>query len=359
MQRHQFPHGRGGTAQPQNRFESTVHVPDYAHFEGDEEFLEELRSVPTEFLADKSQSIVSENDSPDLGFRYSLNPYRGCEHGCAYCYARPTHEYLGFNAGIDFESKIVVKERAPELFHEWLARDGYEPGPIMFSGVTDCYQPAERRLELTRRCLQVAQEFGQPVCIVTKNALVVRDLGILTEMAARQLCAVAVSLTSLDPEFTATLEPRTSRPLARLRAMKALSDAGVPVTVMTAPIIPGLNDSELPKLLEAAKDHGATSAGYVLLRLPWTVKPVFLDWLERTQPTKKSRILKLIQSTRDGKLYQSEFGVRGRGTGPIAEQIEQTFRIFKQKLGLNEPRRGLSLDHFRPPLPKSGQLRLF
>jgi DNA repair photolyase len=178
-------------------------------------------------------------------------------------------------------------------------------------------------------------------------------------MATRQLCSVAVSLTSLDPEFTATLEPRTSRPPARLRAMKALSDAGVPVTVMTAPIIPGLNDSELPNLLEAAKDHGATSAGYVLLRLPWTVKPVFLDWLERTQPTKKSRILKLIQSTRDGKLYQSEFGVRGRGTGPIAGQIEQTFRIFRQKLGLNEPRRGLSLDHFRPPLPKSGQLRLF
>jgi DNA repair photolyase len=229
----------------------------------------------------------------------------------------------------------------------------------MMSGVTDCYQPAERRFELTRRCLQVAAEAGQPICMVTKNALVLRDLDILSDMAARNLVSVAISLTSLDPNFTATLEPRTSRPPARLRAMKTLSDAGVPVTVMTAPIIPGLNDSELPRLLEAAKDHGATSAGYVLLRLPITVKPVFLDWLNRTQPTKKDRIIGLIQSTRNGGLYQSEWGVRQRGTGQIAEQIEQTFRIFRHKYGLDAPRRGLSIDHFQPPLPKSGQLRLF
>lgn len=352
------PHGRGGTAQPPNRFEPVDRVPDWAHFEGDDEFLAELRSVPTEFVTDSSQSIISENNSPDLGFRYSLNPYRGCEHGCAYCFARPTHEYLGFNAGIDFETKIVVKDRAPELFREWLSREKYEPQVIMFSGVTDCYQPAERRLELTRRCLQVAQEFGQPIAVITKNALVVRDLDILAEMASRNIASVAISLTSLDPEFTATLEPRTSRPHARLRAMKTLSDAGIPVTVMAAPIIPGLNDSEIPQLLAAAKDHGATSAGTVLLRLPITVKPVFLDWLERTQPTKKDRILSLIKSTRDGGLYQSEFGVRGRGTGPIADQIRQTFEIFRTKYGLNQ-RRPLSIDQFHPPLPTSGQLRLF
>lgn len=252
------PHGRGGTAQPPNRFQPVVSVPDYAHFDGDEEFLEELRSIKTEFLVDSSQSIISQNDSPDLKFRYSLNPYRGCEHGCAYCYARPTHEYVGFNAGIDFESKVLVKERAPELLREWLSRDGYEPQPIMFSGVTDCYQPAERRFQLTRRCLEVAAEFGQPVCVITKNALVLKDLDLLASMAAKNLVSVALSLTSLDPEFTKTLEPRTSRPLARLRTMRELSDAGVPVTVMTAPIIPGLNDSEIPRLLEAARDHGAT-----------------------------------------------------------------------------------------------------
>lgn len=353
------PHGRGGTAQPANRFEKISSEPDYADFDGDDEFLEELRTVSTEFISDRSQSIVSENDSPDVGMRYSLNPYRGCEHGCAYCYARPTHEYLGFNAGVDFESKIVVKERAPELFRDWLARDGYQPEPIMFSGVTDCYQPAERRFRLTRQCLQVASEAGQPVCLVTKNALVLRDVDVLSAMAERNLVSVAVSLTSLDPQFTSTLEPRTSRSPARLRAMRTLSAAGIPVTAMIAPVIPGLNDNEIPRLLEAARDHGATGAGCVLLRLPITVKPVFLDWLERTQPTKKERIITLIQSTRGGGLYQSDFGKRMRGTGPIAEQIQQTFQIFRKKFGLDQPSKELAVDQFRPPQPQRGQMRLF
>ncbi len=353
------PHGRGGTAQPPNRFQSTAAVPDYAHFEGDAEFLEELRTVPTEFLVDNSQSIVAENSSPDLNFRYSVNPYRGCEHGCAYCYARPSHEYLGFNAGLDFETKVMVKERAPELLRDWLSRKNYEPQPIMFSGVTDCYQPAEREFQLTRRCLEVAAEFGQPICIITKNALVARDLDLLSDMARRNLASVAISLTSLDPNFTATLEPRTSRPHARLRAMRELSTADVPVSVMTAPILPGLNDSEIPQLLAAARDHGATGAGYVLLRLPLTVKPVFLDWLERTQPTKKDRILSLIQSTRNGQLYSSQWGERQRGTGQIAEQVQRTFEVFRAKYGLNQPHRELSTAHFQVPLPKSGQLRLF
>jgi DNA repair photolyase len=353
------PRGRGGTARPANRFENVVRVPDFADFEGDDEFLDELQRVPTEFLSDRSQSIVSENASPDIPFRYSLNPYRGCEHGCAYCYARPTHEYLGFNAGIDFESKIVVKERAPELFREWLARDDYRPEPIMFSGVTDCYQPAERRFQLTRQCLEVASEAGQPICIVTKNALVARDLDILQSMAERNLVQVGISLTSLDPGVTATMEPRTSRPAARLRAMQALSASGVPVLAMIAPVIPGVNDSEIPRLLEAAREHGATQAGYVLLRLPITVKPVFLDWLERTHPSKRERVLGLIQSTREGKLNSAEFGARMRGKGPLAEQIEQTFRVFRRKFGLDGPRRELSIDQFRPPQPRSAQLRLF
>lgn len=353
------PHGRGATSQPINRFASNIAVPDYANFEDDAEFLAELRAVPTEFLVDDSQSIISENQSPDLPFRYSLNPYRGCEHGCAYCYARPTHEYLGFTAGLDFETKILVKSKAPELFREWLARDGYLPEPIMFSGVTDCYQPAERRFQLTQRCLQIADEAGQPIGIVTKNALVVRDLDLLAKMARRNLVQVGISLTSLDPEFTARLEPRTSRPSARLRAMQVLSDAGVPVLAMIAPVIPGLNDHEIPSLLQAARDQGATSAAYVLLRLPITVKPVFLDWLERMAPTKKDRVLGLIRSTREGNLSSAKYGTRMRGTGIIAEQIEQTFRLFQQKYGLDNHRAVLSADHFQSPRPRSGQLRLF
>jgi DNA repair photolyase len=351
--------GRGSQIEPQNRFVRVQSVPDWADFDGDAEFLAELQRVQTEFLPDKSQSLVSENSSPDVPFRYSVNPYRGCEHGCAYCYARPTHEYLGMNGGLDFESRIVVKERAPELLQDWLARDHYVCEPIMFSGVTDCYQPAERRYELTRRCLEVALKCRQPVTLITKNALIVRDLDLLAEMAQHQLVHAALSITTLDAELARTLEPRTSRPDARLRAIRELSAAGVPMSVMTAPIIPGLNDSEIPALLEAAQAAGARRAGYVMLRLPWSVRPVFLEWLERAAPNHRERVLAALRSVRDGELTSSQFGERMRGNGPRAEQIQQTFQLFARKLGLTGEWPRLRTDLFVCPQPTTGQRRLF
>lgn len=350
-------HGRGAQADPPNRFEA-IHAEREAELFVDEELAGE-RPVKTRFLIDHSRSIVSQNDSPDIPFRYSVNPYRGCEHGCAYCYARPTHEYLGFNAGLDFESRILVKDRAPELFRDWLARDDWSPEWIAFSGVTDCYQPIERRFELTRGCLQVAAECGQPIGIVTKNALVARDLDVLQPMAARHIVQVMLSVTTLDAELARTLEPRTSSPEARLRTIRELSAAGVEAGVMVAPIIPGLNDSEIPAILQAAREAGAVTARYILLRLPLTVRPVFTDWLAKALPTKKDKIESLIRQCRGGELNDSQFGRRQRGEGPIAEQIAQTFRVFAKKYELDRPLAPLDTSHFRPPTPTSGQLRLF
>lgn len=355
------PIGRGATIKPANRFLKIQVEDDFQHFEGDLEFIEKLRRIPTEYHVDDSQSILSENNSPDIPFRFSLNPYRGCAHGCAYCYARPTHEYLGWNAGLDFESKILVKERAADLLRERLRKKSWQCEPIMMSGVTDCYQPIERQLRLTRSCLEVAEEFCQPMGIITKNALVTRDIDILARLAARNLVRVAISLTSLDQSLTRTLEPRTSSPDARLRAIQELNDAGIPVTVMTAPVILGLNDNEIPSLLEAAKDHGATYAGYVLLRLPQTVKPVFLDWLARNVPTQQEKIESLIQQTRDGEMNQSQFGQRMRGTGVMADHLAATFKLFAKRYGLERTTPTLDCTQFRvPPTPSSPtQLRLF
>lgn len=351
--------GRGAQIEPPNRFERLNAVPDWADFDGDGEFIDALGRRDTRFLADLSRSIVSENDSPDVPFRYSVNPYRGCEHGCAYCYARPTHEYLGLNAGLDFETQIFVKERAPELLQDWLARDEWVPEEIAFSGVTDCYQPAERRFELTRRCLTVACAARQPAGIITKNALVVRDLDLLQPMAADGVVHVALSVTTLDADLARNLEPRTSTPVARLRAIRTLSDAGVPVRVMVAPIIPGLNDSEIPAILGAAREAGAIGAGYVMLRLPFAVKPVFLDWLDRALPLKKDRVVAYLQSVRGGKLTASEFGARMRGVGPLADQIRQSFQVFSRKLGFEQTWTPLRTDRFRRPQPVHGQRRLF
>jgi len=353
------PKGRGAAIRPANRFGETHALADLEHVANDPELLAELATSRTVYLPDASRSIISENDSPDLRFRYSLNPYRGCQHGCAYCYARPTHEYLGLSAGLDFEEKVFVKHEAAALLRDWLARGAYRPEPIMLSGVTDCYQPAERQFRITRSCLEVALEARQPITIVTKNALVTRDLDLLSEMAALNLVAVAISMTTLRAELVADLEPRTSRPEARLRALRQLSEAGVPTRAMVAPIIPGLNDSEIPAILEAVREAGARSAGYILLRLPYAVKPIFLDWLARTQPTHAERIESLIRSTRDGKLSNSEWGKRFRGTGQIAEQIQRTFEVFSRKHGLDSPQPPLDTSQFRPPVPTSGQLRLF
>jgi DNA repair photolyase len=349
----------GSRLDPPNRFEKTHSEPDYEHLEWDTEYLKEHQDRRIEYIADKSKSIISENNSPDIPFRYSLNPYRGCIHACSYCYARSSHEYLGYNAGLDFETKIVVKHDAPSLFRDFLARDAWTPEPITFSGVTDCFQPAEREFRLTRRCLEVALECYQPVGIVTKNALVLRDLKILKGLAAHKLVRVFVSITTLDAQLARDMEPRTSIPTARLRAIGILAEAGIPVGVMVAPIIPGLNDSEVPSILEAAKSAGAMTASYVLLRLPLTVEPVFQEWLERTQPLKAERVLGRVRETRGGRLNSSTWGERMVGSGEIANQIKQMFRLFKQKNGLDAKLPPQDCSHFRPPVPSSGQRRLF
>ena len=349
----------GSMIDPPNRFEKTHSVPDLEHLEWDEEYRHSLNDRKIEYLSDASKSIVSENKSPDIPFRYSINPYRGCIHGCSYCYARNSHEYLGFNAGLDFETKIIVKHNAAELFREFLSKDSWKPEEVVFSGVTDCYQPAERQFRLTRQCLEVALECRLPTGIVTKNALVVRDLDLLREMASLRLVNVNISITTLDPELARAMEPRTSIPSARLRAIQMLSQAGVPARVMVAPIIPGLNDAEIPSILAAAKEAGAFAAGSLLLRLPLTVEPVFREWLGRTQPLKLEKIEGLIRETRNGKLNNSEWGKRMKGTGPIAEQIRNLFKVFVKKYELDGKLPPRDFTQFRPPKPRSGQLRLF
>lgn len=350
----------GSNINPDNRFNSIHQADDFEHLDAEDlAVLEEGPRVPIQYISDSSQSIVSENDSPDIPFRFSLNPYRGCIHGCSYCYARPTHEYLGFSAGLDFETKIVVKEQAASLFREFLRRKTWQPEPIAFSGVTDCYQPAERHFELTRACLEIALQCRQPIGIITKNALVLRDLDLLTEMAKQRLVHVAISVTTLDPKLAGDMEPRTSIPAARIRAISELTQAGVPVRLMVAPIIVGLNDSEIPAILQAGKQAGAIAAGYQLLRLPWTVLPVFEEWLHRTQPLKADAVLSKIKSTRDGKMNDATFGRRMSGQGVFAEQVKSIFQLFQRKLGFTDELPERDCSRFEPPLPESGQLRLF
>lgn len=349
----------GSHLNPPNRFEKLHREADFEHLEWDQEHLREVQARPIEYVVDRSQTIVSENQSPDIPFRYSVNPYRGCIHACAYCYARPTHEYLGFNAGLDFETKIVIKPDAAELLRQFLGRKNWVSESIAFSGVTDCYQPAEREHRLTRQCLEVVSECKQAVSIITKNALIVRDLDLLAPMAKQRLVRTFVSVTTLDPKLARDMEPRTSIPEARLRAISMLASAGVPVGVMVAPIIPGLNDAEIPAILSAARQAGATAAGYVMLRLPLTVEPVFREWLERTQPNKVERVLERLREMRGGKLNQADFGARMVGSGVLADQIKQMFMVFRDKLGMGEKLPAVDTSLFTPPLPKTGQLRLF
>jgi DNA repair photolyase len=351
--------GRGAGIQPANPYLSVQLEKDLEHVEWDDEYLAELDRPTTQYLADESQSIVAENDSPDVGFRYSVNPYRGCSHGCSYCYARPGHEYLGMSAGLDFETKVLVKHRAPELLREFLAKPSWQPETIAFSGVTDCYQPAEREFRITRGCVAVAAECNQPIGVITKNALVCRDIDLFKQLAAHRAIRVSLSITSLDPNLARVMEPRTSSPDARLRALRELSAAGISTNVMVAPIIPGLNDSEIPAILTAAREAGAQQGGYVLVKLSSTVRPVFLDWLERNYPDKAERVKSLIRSTRGGRLSDSKFGRRQVGTGNLAELIASTFELWTKKLGLNDYHWPLNGDDFCPPSPTSGQLRLF
>jgi DNA repair photolyase len=294
-----------------------------------------------------------------VGFRYSVNPYRGCSHGCSYCYARPGHEYLGLSAGLDFETKVFVKYRAAELLRDFLARPRWRPETIAFSGVTDCYQPAERQFRITRACIEVAAECRQPIGIITKNALVVRDIDLLKRLAKHRAVRVSLSITTLDAKLARLMEPRTSSPEARLRALRELTQAGIRTNVMVAPIIPGLNDSEIPAILTAAREAGVQSAGYVLLKLSSTVRPVFLDWLARSYPDKSDRIQSLIRSVRGGKLNDSDFGSRQVGTGNLAELIADTFRLWCTKLGYSDDHLPLNCEAFEPPQSTRGQRRLF
>ncbi|MDA1231211.1 MAG: PA0069 family radical SAM protein [Planctomycetota bacterium] len=353
------PVGRGAADNPANRFLTVIHEADFEQLEFDDEFLRQLERPATRYFDDTSKSVISENDSPDIPFRYSLNPYRGCLHGCSYCYARPTHEYLGLSAGLDFETKIFVKRNAPKLFRDWLARPRYHCEPVMLSGVTDCYQPIERKLQITRQCLEVALEAKQPMSLITKNALVTRDIDLLSELAALGLSKVALSINSLDQELAKVLEPACSAPAARLEAIRKLSDAGIPVHVMVAPIIPGLNDNEMPAVLKAAAEAGARSASYIMVRLPLAVETIFIDWIRRHRPTHADKIDSRLRAVREGKLSQSEFRIRMRGTGPIAEQILALFKLSRQRCGLDTTLPASRTDLFKSPRASSGQMHLF
>lgn len=343
--------GRGAAHNPANRFER-LHVDRSGWHDPDDP------GPRTEVLSDRAKSIVVRNDSPDVGFDVGINPYRGCEHGCAYCYARPNHEYLGLSAGLDFESRIFVKREAPELLRRTLASPKWRPEPIMFSGVTDAYQPLERRLRVTRRCLEVLAEFRNPVGIVTKSYLVTRDVDILGELAAVNGAAVVLSVTSLRNEIQRSLEPRASSPGRRLGAIRVLADAGIPVGVNVAPVIPGLTDHELPAILEAAADAGATFASYILLRLPHGVKEIFTEWLENHAPDRKDKVLSRLRDLRGGKLYDARYAVRGRGEGPFADQIRDLFHVTRTKLGLDRSP-ALSVAAFRRPEQVRPQMDLF
>lgn len=339
--------GRGAAENPANRFERTRHEIDP---EADDPDLAEAQARPaTQFLPDASRSIVATNDSPDIPFDASLNPYRGCEHGCAYCFARPSHEYLGLSAGLDFETTILVKHDAPALLRKALASPRWTPKVLSVSGVTDAYQPVERKLRITRGCLEVLAEFRNPVAIVTKNALVARDADLLGGLARHHAAAVFLSVTTLDDDLARRLEPRTSPPSRRLAAIESLTAAGVPTGLMVAPVIPGLNDQEIPAILAAGAKAGARHAGYVPLRLPGAVGPLFEAWLDRHEPGRKAKILARVRSLRGGKLNDARFGDRMRGQGAFAAIIDAVFQASCRREGLNAERLRLSTDAFRRP----------
>ncbi len=337
---------------PVGRFERLDIVLDPAELGDDER-----RHVATKVFRDTTRTALAKNDSPDLPFSYSLNPYRGCEHGCPYCFARPSHEYLGFSAGLDFETQIVAKPDLPRRLSEAFQKASWVPQTIALSGNTDPYQPIERSLQITRGCLDVLLHHRNPVGLITKNALVTRDLDVLRELAALGLVRVTLSVTTLRDDLAGPMEPRASRPATRLRAVETLAEAGVPVGVNAAPLIPGLTDEELPAILRAAADAGATSAGYMMVRLPGAVAEVFEEWLRRTLPDRADRVLNRIREGKGGRLNDPRFGHRFRSDGPYADAIRQVFRAETRRLGLNRKRPPLATHHFRRLA--GGQMDLF
>jgi DNA repair photolyase len=347
--------GRGASWSPANRFERLhVDLTDI-DFVGVDPGAEERPRHETQYFRDGTKSVITRNTSPDVGFETSLNPYRGCEHGCIYCYARPTHEYLGFSAGLDFESKIMVKTSAPELLHAELESPRWQPQTLVMSGVTDPYQPIERKLRITRGCLEVLAKFRNPVAIITKNRLVTRDIDLLCELVKYKAIAVNLSVTSLDPNLQRVLEPRTTSPQGRLDTIRQLRSAGVPTGVMVAPVIPGLNDHEIPNILDACAKAGAQFAGYTIVRLPWAVAPLFEHWLEEHFPDRKEKVLTRIRHLRGNRINNSQWYTRMTGEGIFAEQIASLFEVSRRHAGIGE-RPKLSCDSFQR---STTQLRLF
>ncbi|MGE0023544.1 MAG: PA0069 family radical SAM protein [Hyphomicrobium sp.] len=347
-------HGRGARSNHSGRFESERRMT----YDDGWETLGELDAFRTEVTVEPARSIISRNKSPDISFGQSINPYRGCEHGCVYCYARPSHCYLGHSAGLDFETKLYAKTNAAELLEAELARKGYVPSSIALGANTDPYQPIERTYRITRAILEVLERASHPVGIVTKSALVVRDIDILERMAARGLAKVAISVTTLDRRIARAMEPRAATPPKRIEAVRSLTSAGIPVSVMVAPIIPALNDCEIERILDTAHEAGATGAGYVLLRLPLELKDVFREWLASEFPDRASHVVSLLRSMHGGQDYVAAFGERQTGRGPYAQQIALRFRLALKRLGMDQRRPPLRLDLFTPPVAKGGQMPL-
>jgi DNA repair photolyase len=347
--------GRGAMSNASGRFEPEAR----ATFDDGWDLAEDLPPLRTHVQDEAARTIITRNDSPDISFDRSINPYRGCEHGCIYCYARPSHCYLGHSAGLDFETQLYAKPNAAALLEKELAAPGYRPATMALGTNTDPYQPIERERRITRSVLEVLERTGHPVGIVTKSALVVRDIDILQRMAERGLAKVALSVTTLDRHLARRMEPRASTPSRRLDALRQLSEAGIPTAVMVAPVIPSLNDHEIESILTAAKTVGVQQAGYVMLRLPLELKDLFREWLATEVPDRANRVLHLLQSMHGGRDYVAAFGARGRGSGPYAEQVAARFRLALKRLQLNEQRIPLRTDLFKPPTPAGGQLPLF
>jgi len=346
--------GRGAGLNMSGRFEINTREV----FDDGWSSLEDLAPFKTEVQIEKPRTVITRNQSPDLSFDRSINPYRGCEHGCVYCFARPTHAYMGLSAGVDFEARLFAKPDAPHLLERELSKPGYKVQPIAIGTNTDPYQPIEKQWRIMRQLLEVLEAAGHPVGIVTKSALVMRDIDILSRMASKGLARVAMSVTTLDRKLARTMEPRAATPERRLEAMRALSDAGIPVSVMAAPVIPGLNDHEIERILDSAKAAGADAAGYVMLRLPIEVSPLFRDWLLRHYPDRYRHVMALVRSMRGGKDYDAEFNKRMRGTGPYAWQIARRFELTAKRLGLNMRKAPLRTDHFVAPFGEGVQLSL-
>ena len=350
------PRGRGAKSNAAGRYEREVREPfDDGWGESDPK----APKIETKLIRDASRTIIATNDSPDIGFDRSINPYRGCEHGCIYCYARPTHAYWGYSAGVDFESTILYKPDAAALLRKTFAKKNYRPEPIVIGAITDPYQPVERRLRATRGLLEVFLEHKHPVSLITKSASVTRDVDLLRELAEQGLGRVAISITTQDRRLARAMEPRASTPARRFEAIEMLAEAGVPVTLMTAPVIPGLTDHEIEALLKAGAEAGASHAGYVLLRLPLEVRDLFEQWLKAERPDAAAKVMSLVRQTRGGRDYDPTFGKRGVGEGPIAELIAKRFRAAVRRYGLETERRKLRVDLFQRPIADETQLSLF